>query len=251
MSFFLKSIDVWQIVETEWYSPSTTIAEWTVVQISSQISNDKALYTLCQALSPSKFARISNCESSQEAWQNLETTDEGKKIVKSAKLQMLISKSEQIKMLEDETFNELYTRIKGLRNSMVSLGKNFSYVKLIIKILRFSPEHFRIKVTTIEESKDLDEMKIEELVRSLQTYEYSFPSIRKAKTISLKASKKKSRVSFNEGFDNEEEDAVAMLAKNFGRLMKNPRFKKKFSERLKGDLKRAEPEEEKKDPRGP
>jgi len=169
MRFFLKSIDVWQIVETEWYSPSTTIAEWTVVQISSQISNDKALYTLCQALSPSKFARISNCESSQEAWQNLETTDEGKKIVKSAKLQMLISKSEQIKMLEDETFNELYTRIKGLRNSMVSLGKNFSYVKLIIKILRFSPEHFRIKVTTIEESKDLDEMKIEELVGSLQT----------------------------------------------------------------------------------
>jgi len=96
MSFFLKSIDVWQIVETEWYSPSTTIAEWTVVQISSQISNDKALYTLCQALSPSKFARISNCESSQEAWQNLETTDEGKKIVKSAKLQMLISKFEEI-----------------------------------------------------------------------------------------------------------------------------------------------------------
>jgi hypothetical protein len=42
-----------------------------------------------------------------------------------------------------------------------------------------------------------------------------------------------------------------MLAKNFGRLMKNPRFKKKFFERLKGDPKRVEPEEEKKDARGP
>jgi hypothetical protein len=53
-------------------------------------------------------------------------------------------------------------------------------------------------VTTIEESKDLEEMKIEELVGSLQTYEYSLPPFRKVKTITLKASKaskKKSRVS--------------------------------------------------------
>jgi arginine repressor len=41
------------------------------------------------------------------------------------------------------------------------------------------PEHFRIKVTTIEFSKDLEEMKIEELVGSLQTNEYSLPPVRK------------------------------------------------------------------------
>jgi uncharacterized protein (UPF0335 family) len=106
----------------------------------------------------------------------LETTYEGTKIVKSAKLQMLISKFEENKMLEDETFNEFYTKISDLRNSIVSLGKNIFDVKLIKKILRSLPERFRINVTTIEESKDLDEMKIEELVRSLKTYEYSlFP----------------------------------------------------------------------------
>jgi hypothetical protein len=55
--------------------------------------------------------RISNCESAQEAWQILETTYEGTKLVKSAKLQKLISRFEEIKMLEDETFNEFYTRI--------------------------------------------------------------------------------------------------------------------------------------------
>ncbi|XP_062164976.1 uncharacterized protein LOC133871564 [Alnus glutinosa] len=42
-----------------------------------------------------------------------------------------------------------------------------------------------------------------------------------------------------------------MLAKNFERLMKNPRFKKKFSERLKDNQKGAIPEEEMKDRRGP
>jgi hypothetical protein len=161
---------------------------------------------------------------------------------------MLISRFEEIKMLEEETFGEFYTKISDLRNSMVSLRKIVSDVKLIRKILRSLPERFRIKVTTIEESKDLDEMKIEELVGSLQTYEYSLPPVKKEKTIALKASKKKARVSSEEDFDNEE-DAVAMLAKNFERLMKNDKFKKKFTERLKKALRESKPEEaEKKDP---
>jgi len=116
-------------------------------------------------------------EFAQEAWQILDTTYEGTKIVKSAKLQMVISKFEEIKMLKDETFNEFYTKISDLRNSMVSLGKNFSDVKFIKKILRSLLDRFKIKVTTIEKSKDLDKMKIEELVGSFQTYEYSLPLV--------------------------------------------------------------------------
>jgi RNA-binding protein YhbY len=174
--------------------------------------------------------------------------------VKSAKLQMLISKFEEIKMLEEETFREFYTKISDLRNSMVSLGKQMLDVKLIRKILRSLPERFMIKVTTIEESKDLEEMKIEELVGSLQTYENSLPQFRKARTISLKASKaskKKSKVSSDEDSDIDE-DAVAMLAKNFERFMKNIKFKKKFSDRLRKAPHTAESEEaEKKDSRGP
>jgi hypothetical protein len=66
---------------------------------------------------------------------------------------MLISRFEEIKMLEDETFSEFYTR-SDLRNSMVSLRKMISNVKLIQTILRSLPERFKIKVTTIEESKN-------------------------------------------------------------------------------------------------
>jgi hypothetical protein len=110
-------------------------------------------------------------------------------------------------------------------------------------------------VTTIEESTDMEEMKIEELVGSLQAYEYFLPPIRKANTIALKASKapkKKSRVSSNEKNSDVDEDAVAMLAKNFEQFMKNNKFKKKFSDRLRKAPHTAELEEaEKKDPRGP
>jgi hypothetical protein len=183
MRFFLKSIDVWKIVETGWIKPEE-VDEITVTQTSARLPNDKALHALCQALSPSEFARISNCEIDKDAWRILETTYEGTKLVKSAKLQMLISKVEEIKMLEEKTFEEFYTKVSDLRNSMVSLGKQISDVKLIRKILRSLPERFKIKVTTIEERKDL-EIKIEELVGSLQTYEYSLPPVRKAKTIAL------------------------------------------------------------------
>jgi hypothetical protein len=81
---------------------------------------------------------------------------------------------------------------------MVSLGKTISNVRLICKILRSLPERFRIRVTTIEESKDLEEMKIQELVGSLQIYELSLPSVKKVKTIAFKASKKKVKVSFED-----------------------------------------------------
>jgi hypothetical protein len=128
--FFLKSIDVWKIVETGCIKPEET-EEITITQTSEQLSNDKALHALCQALSPSEFARISNCEIAKDAWKILETTYQGTKLVKSTKLQMLICKFKEIKMLEEETFGEFYTKISDLRNSMVSLGKIVLDVKLI------------------------------------------------------------------------------------------------------------------------
>jgi len=127
-------------------------------------------------------------------WQILETTYEGTELVKSAKIQMLISKFEEIKMLEDETVGEFYSQLSDLRNLMVSLRKTISDVKLIRKILKYLPKRFKIEVTTIEESKDLEEMKIEELVGSLQTYELSLPPVKKLKTIALARRRSKSHL---------------------------------------------------------
>jgi len=88
-------------------------------------------------------------------------------------------------------------------------------------------------------------------VGSFQTYELSLPPVKKLKTIALKAAKKKVEVSSK---DNSEDEGkgVAMLDKNFGRLMRNETFKKNFFEKMKRVPREAEPEEaEKKNPRGP
>jgi hypothetical protein len=62
MRFFLKSIDCWGIVETGWTKPEDATPEL-VPQKNARLSNDKALHALCPVLSPSEFAKISNCES--------------------------------------------------------------------------------------------------------------------------------------------------------------------------------------------
>ena len=48
------------------------------------------------------------------------------------------------------------------------------------------PESFHAKVTAIEKSKDLDDIKIQELIGSLQAYELSLPNQRKSKSLALK-----------------------------------------------------------------
>jgi hypothetical protein len=67
----------------------------------------------------------------------------------------------------------------------------------------------------------------------------SLPPAQKLKTITLKASKKKVEASFEDD-SKEGEKVVAMLAKNFRRLMKDDRFKKKFSEKVKKAPREAE-----------
>jgi len=126
---------------------------------------------------------------------------------------MLNSRFEEIKMLEDETFRDFYSKMSDLRNSIVSLGKTVSDLKLIQKILRSFPERFKIKVTTIKESNDLEEMKIEELVGSLQTYKLSLPPVKEVKTIALKASKKKARISSKEDFSAKSISIERMIMK--------------------------------------
>jgi hypothetical protein len=66
MRFFLKSIDCWSIVETNWTKPVDATLEL-VTEKNERLSNDKALHALCQALSSFEFARISNSESAKEA----------------------------------------------------------------------------------------------------------------------------------------------------------------------------------------
>ena len=89
------------------------------------------------------------------------------------------------------------------------------------------PKSFCAKVTAIEESKDLDEIKIQELISFLQTYELSLPSQRKSKSLALKTINE--RVEAQDSSDEDEvEKEVAYLAKNFHKFLKFKKNGKSF-----------------------
>ena len=105
---------------------------------------------------------------------------------------------------------------------------------------------FRAKVTAIEESKDFDEIKIQELIGSLQTYELGLPSHKPSKSLALKTITER-KGNFAEE-DDVEKDA-AFLAKNFRKFLKmknsgKPFNKGKFSS-FKGDRKEFKKKERK------
>ena len=78
-------------------------------------------------------------------------------------------------------------------------------------------ESFRTKVTTIEKIKDLDDIKVQELIGSLQTYGLSLPLQRKSKYFALKTINERA-----EAYDASDKDGVekevAYLARNFQKI---------------------------------
>ena len=164
-------------------------------------------------------------------------------------LQMLTTQFEELRMSEDESFDSFYSKLNEVIVSKFNLGEKTEDSKVVRKFLRSLPESFRTKVTAIEESKDLDKIKVQELIGSLQTYELSLPNQRKSKSLALKTINEKV-----EGHGSSDEDAiekdVAYLAKNFWKFLKfknNEKFgdKGKFmsSRKEKKDFKKREGKE--------
>ena len=61
-------------------------------------------------------------------------------------------------MEEDETFDEFYTKLKDIVNSVFNLGESIAESKIVRKILRSLPKRFHAKITAIEEVKNIDQI---------------------------------------------------------------------------------------------
>ena len=179
-------------MEIGWTKPKEALANWDDAKIKVENFNNKALNALFSAVMSEEFKKISSTEIAKEAWTILQTTYEGTKTVKDSKLQRLTTSFEEIKMEEDKSFDEFYAKFKDIVNFVFNLGENISEPKIVKKVLKSLPERFHAKITAIEESKDIDQIPLTELVANLQTYELGLTKIgksskSKSKSIALKA----------------------------------------------------------------
>ena len=122
-------------------------------------------------------------------------------------------------MSEDKSFDSFYSKLNEVVVSKFNLGEKTEDSKIVRKILQSLPKSFRAKVTAIEENKDLDDIKVQELISSLQTYKLSLPNQRKSKSLALKTVNERVDVHNSLDDDTVEKD-IAYLAKNFHLEMK-------------------------------
>ena len=183
MRAFLCSIDesVWDAVDIGWIKPEAAKSTQDKATLPASNVNNKALNVIFCGVSPDEFHKISHITVAKKAWEILGTTYEGTKKVKDTKLQMLTTQFEELKMSEDESFDSFYSKLNMVVVSKFNLGVKTKDSKIVRMILRSLPESFHAKVTAIEESKDLDDIKVQELIGSLQTYELSLLTQQKSK----------------------------------------------------------------------
>ena len=169
MRAFLRSLDekVRQTVEIGWTKPTKVPADWDDAKIKAANFNSRALNALFSAVTNEEFKKISLTKTAKEAWTILQTTYEGTKDVKDSKLQRLTTSFKEIKMDEDESFDEFYAKLKDIVNSAFNFGETIPEPKIMRKVLRSILERFHAKIATIEESKDIDKVPLTDLVGNL------------------------------------------------------------------------------------
>ena len=139
------------------------------------------------AVSIKEFKRISNVEVVYSAWNILQTVHEDIKAVKINILQQLTTRFESIRMSDDECFDEFYAKLNNIVNSAYNFGEIYDQPKIVRKILRSLTKDFRPKMAAITESKDVDSIPVDELVRSLQSYVLDLPKTNESKSMVLKS----------------------------------------------------------------
>lgn len=73
-------------------------------------------------------------------------------------------------MKDDETIDEMFSKLTIIANKLRSLGNTYSAHERVRKYLSL-PKIWRPMVTTITQEKDLKELQVEELTESLHTHE--------------------------------------------------------------------------------
>ena len=116
MKVFLQAVgeQVWQAVEVGQIKPKEALVDWDDATIIVANFNSRALNALFCGVTNKEFKKISSTEVAKEAWTILETTYEGTKAVQTMKLYRLTSSFKEIRMEEDETFDEFYANSRIL-----------------------------------------------------------------------------------------------------------------------------------------
>ncbi|GJX56980.1 zf-CCHC domain-containing protein [Tanacetum coccineum] len=199
------------------------------------------------ALPRKEYERIFMCNTAKEIWKTLLITHQGNNQVKDNKIDLLVQQYEQFVISEDESIDSAFARFNTIITSLKALDEGYSSKNYVRKFLRALHPKWRAKVTTIEESKDLTSLSLDELIENLKVHEMIIKKdseIVKAKverkSLALKAKKESSDEECSTSGSEDEEYAMAVrdfkkFFKRRGRFVRQPPNDKKTFQRSRDD----------------
>ena len=142
--------------------------------------------------------------------------------MKSSRLQLLTTQFENLKMKEDENMKDFHMNILDMATFFHSLGEKMFDKKLVRKILRSLPKRFDMKVTAIEEAQGISNMKVDELIGSLQNFEIVVNNRTEKKGLSIAFASNVDTEEFQEDIEDDESLSgdLVLLGRQFKKILK-------------------------------
>jgi hypothetical protein len=174
MENFLRSKEYWSLVETGYAEPedeaSLTDAQQKKFE-EEKLKDLKVKNYLFQAIDRTILETILQKDTSKQIWDSMRRKYEGNTRVKRSILQALRKEFEILEMKSGEGVSDYFSRVMTVANKMRIYGEQMKDVTIVEKILRSLNDKFNYIVCSIEESKDIDILSIDELQSSLVVHE--------------------------------------------------------------------------------
>ncbi|PRQ38021.1 putative RNA-directed DNA polymerase [Rosa chinensis] len=177
MENLLRSKEYWSLVETGYTEPAegevmTAAQRKTLEEL--KLKDFKVKNYLFQSIDKSILKTIIQKDTSKHLWDSMKRKYQGNKRVQRSQLQTLRREFEILEMKSGESVTDYFSRVMMVANDMRNYGENMQDVKIVEKILRTLTDKFNYIVCSIEESKDIDHLSVDELQSSLLVHEQKF-----------------------------------------------------------------------------
>jgi hypothetical protein len=133
--------------------------------------NSKARHVILAALAPTIVRKVMRYNTIKEVWDKLNNIYEHDPKVKKVKLQRHRAEFENLMMNEKEDIATYLLRVDEVFNAIRGLGEELDESLVVQKVLRSFLLKYDAKVFSIEETRDLTKMTMDELHGNLMAYE--------------------------------------------------------------------------------
>ncbi|MQL97843.1 hypothetical protein Taro_030545 [Colocasia esculenta] len=141
MHIFLRAqnYEIWKVVSNGPYTLPEDEGKWTKDNIKKSQINFSAMNIMQCAIHPDEYSHVSMCISVKDMWDKLKLIYEGTSEVKETKVNILLHEYEMFKMSPVESIFDMFARLSKITNGLKTLGKNYTDIEIVRKILRSLP----------------------------------------------------------------------------------------------------------------